>query len=92
MRVYQITLPFSQKELNKWKRERDKAVKSYDVEKFKKFYRKWEKRGLYNIELPPDDILEISLRKMVFHMQDATDEEKAEAEVWLLEHGCDTKL
>lgn len=92
MRTYQVTLPFSQRELNKWKKERDKAVKSYDVEKFKKFYHKWEKRGIYNYELPSDEALEISLRKMVYHTASATPEEKAEALKWLLEHGCDTHI
>lgn len=76
----------------KWLKERDEAAKSYDIEKFKKFYLKWQKIGMYskNMPLPNDKVLEISMRKMVCHMNSSTAEEKAEAEKWLTDHGCTT--
>lgn len=67
--------------------ERDKAVLSLDVEKFKKFHAKWVKLGYYDDSLPSDEILEISLRKMVCAISSATPEQRREAEEWLLSRG-----
>ena len=76
-----------------WRRERDEAAKSYDVEKFKKFYYKWHKRGIYDsITLPSDEVLEVIMRKMVYNMASATEEEKAEAKKWLEEHGSTAEM
>lgn len=75
-----------------WIEERDKVVKTYDVKAFKEFYYKWKRRGLYTLDLPADDVIEISLRKMVCMMKSATDEEKAEAEKWLIEHGSSPEV
>ena len=74
---------------NKWIEERDKVVKTYDVNAFKKFFKKWQKIGVYekSMPLPPDNVIEISLRKMVYHMTSATKAEKKEAEEWLYAHG-----
>jgi len=80
------------KDLKKWIKERDEVVKTYDVEKFKDFYKKWSKKGLYTLRLPADNIIEISMRKMVYHMTSATEEEKKAAEKWLLDHGSTTEL
>jgi len=80
------------KEFKKWIKERDEIVKTYDVEKFKDFYKKWSKKGLYTLKLPADNIIEISMRKMVYHMTSATEEQKKEAEKWLKEHGSSTEL
>ena len=75
-----------------WKEERDKVIKTYDLELFKKFYEKWRKRGVYYSELPQGKILEISMRKCVYAMTSATEEEKAEAKKWLEERGYTTEL
>lgn len=73
--------------LDEWKKERDAVVKTCDVEKFKKFYEKWTKKGFYSIELPPDHVLEISLRKMILDLESATEQEKADARWWLAKKG-----
>lgn len=73
-----------------WKAERDKAIKSQDVDTFKAFYYKWKKRGFYELELPSDITLEIALRKMLYNLKSATTQEKATAKKWLTEHGCRT--
>lgn len=70
-----------------WKAERDKAIKSQDVDTFKAFYNKWKKRGFYELELPNDIVLEITLRKMLYNLKGATPQEKATAAKWLTEHG-----
>lgn len=76
-----------------WKAERDEVIKTYDVEQFREFYKKWQARGLYEMPLPANDsLIEITMRKMVCHLENATKEEKAEAERWLTEHGCSTEM
>lgn len=72
--------------------ERDEAVRTLDVKVFKKFYQKWYKRGVYAKPLPPDDVLEIVLRKMLFHMASATEAERMNAKAWLMARGMDTNL
>jgi len=78
--------------LHLWVRERDEVVKTYNIARFKEFYAKWRERGFYNLPLPSDAVIEISMRKMVYHMASATPEEKAEAERWLVEHGSSTDI
>ena len=75
-----------------WIKERDEAVRTQDVEQFKAFYKKWRARGFYKMPLPSDEVIEISLRKMLYHLADVTEEEKAEAEKWLKERGYSTDM
>lgn len=75
------------KEFEQWKKERDAAAYSFDVEQFKAFYRKWQKRGVYKDELPDDEILEIVMRKMVCVLADPQKDKLAEARAWLSERG-----
>ena len=75
-----------------WIKERDEAIRTLDVEEFKKFYEKWTKRGFYRNGLPSDEVIEISLRKMLYHLGNATAEEKAKAEKWLTDRGYDTNM
>ena len=82
----------TRKAIKEWIKERDEVAKTYDVDLFKAFYAKWQARGLYNMKLPPDKVIEVSLRKMVCNMASATEEEKQEAEKWLLEHGSSPSL
>lgn len=75
------------KEFEQWKKERDAAAYSFDIEQFKAFYRKWQKRGVYKEELPDDEILEIVMRKMVCALADPQKDKLAEARAWLSERG-----
>lgn len=70
-----------------WLKERDEAILSLDVEKFKKFYHKWEKKGIYTEPLPSDDVIEISIRKCVCGMANPPKDKLAEARVWLALRG-----
>jgi len=81
-----------QKWIRLWKEERDKVMKTYDVELFKKFYEKWRKRGVYQMDLPQDNIIEISMRKCVYAMDNTTKEEREEARAWLAERGYKAEL
>ena len=75
-----------------WLKERDEVIRALDVEKFKEFYVKWQARGLYKMPLPSDEVIELSLRKMLHHLGNATEEEKTYAENWLHDHGSSTML
>ena len=75
-----------------WSKERDEAIRTQDVEQFRTFYKKWTERGFYRNGLPSDEVIEISLRKMLYNLGNATDQEKAEAEKWLTERGYDTSI
>ena len=83
-----------QKMLSRWVKERDETVKTYDVQKFKDFYRKYQLLGVYPdvVRLPKDEIIEVSMRKMVYHMKSATAKEKSEAAKWLKERGYTTDM
>lgn len=71
-----------------WLRERDEAAYSFDVEKFKKFYLKWAKRGVYEQKaLPSDEVIEITMRKMVCSLANPKPEKLKEAQDWLTERG-----
>ena len=80
------------KEIKEFVRERDKAVKEAcrtgNLESFKAFFEKYQKLGVYkSLPLPSDEVLEISIRKMLCNTASATIEEKAEAVKWLVERG-----
>lgn len=80
------------KERKIWQKEREEVMKSYDVKRFKAFYNKYRARGVYNLDLPSDEIIEITMRKAVFHMVSATPGETFEAKRWLDERGFSTDL
>ena len=81
------------KQFKKWLKERNEAARSYDVDVFKAFYNKWKARGFYQVNLPADElVIEITMRKMVYHISDTTEEEKAEAKAWLEERGYTTDV
>ena len=76
-----------------WLNERDEVCKTYDLDKFKAFYEKWCKKGIYNpVHLPSDEVIEVAMRKMVYHMASSTEEEKEEAKKWLIAHGSSERL
>ena len=69
-------------------KERNEAVYTFDVATFKAFYRRWVKRGFYSDNmLPSDNIIEISLRKMVLGIANAPEEKREEARAWLKARG-----
>jgi len=69
-----------------WRNERDEAVASLDIEKFKAFYEKWKKLGIYNGELPNDNVVELAIHKMAMEITTLPQEIKDKALVWLIEH------
>lgn len=81
------------RQFEQWIKERDEVAYSFDVERFKKFYKKWAKRGVYeNNILPSDEVIEITMRKMVCAMRNPKSDKLAEAKTWLIERGYKTGL
>lgn len=78
--------------IKQWMKERDAVVKTYDLDLFKTFYRKWTKKGMYRMPIPSDEVIEISMRKMVCNMKSSTDEQKEEAMEWLEQHGSSPNM
>jgi hypothetical protein len=79
--------------VKQWSKELKKVVRTMDVEKYRKFYTKWLKRGVYDRPLPINDrVIEIALHKMLLQMNGVPQEEKLSAEIWLIEHGCSTDV
>lgn len=78
--------------MHRWVKERDKAVKTMDIQKFKAFYYKWKRLGIYQMDLPEDNVIEISMRKMILAMASATEKEKEAARQWLLERGYSDEI
>lgn len=73
--------------IQKYNRERDEAVASLDVETFKKWCRKWGN------PYPSDDrVIEITMRKMMYHITSFSEEDKQKAKEWLECRGYSTDL
>ena len=70
-------------DIEQFNKERDEAVKNYDVQKFREFYLKWTFKGAY---------AEVAMRKMVYHLKSSTAKERLDARRWLEDHGCTTEL
>ena len=80
-------------DIEQFNKERDEAAKSYDVQKFRKFYVKWTFKGAYDMPLPTNDkVIEVVMRKIVYHLKSSTIKERLEAKRWLEEHGCTIEL
>lgn len=62
--------------MQEWILERNVVIRSLDVEKFKAFWKRWSARGFYRNGLPDDEVIEISLYKMLYNLESATEEEK----------------
>lgn len=78
--------------MQEWILERNVVIRSLDVEKFKAFWKKWSARGFYRNGLPNDEVIEISLYKMLYNLESATEEEKNKAKEWLESKGFDVFL
>lgn len=78
--------------MQEWILERNVVIRSLDVEKFKAFWKKWSARGFYRNGLPDDEVIEISLYKMLYNLESATEEEKNKAKEWLESRGHDVFL
>lgn len=76
----------------RWRKERDAAVLSFDLAKFKKFYNKWLARGIYQKSLPANDrVTEIAMYQMALAINTATEEQKEKAREWLRLNGYNDK-
>lgn len=73
-----------------WIKERDEAVATLDVRKFKSFYQKWQMQGVYERSLPNNDkVIEISMYKCAVNITTMPKEVHDKAAAWLTAHGYD---
>ena len=76
-----------------WQEELLEVVTTFDVSKFREFYKKWQARGYYVEGLPDDDrVVDITIHKIAYHLNNTPPEVKEQAEKWLLERGLSTDL
>lgn len=79
-------------------KDRDKAtiavVEGESIEVFKAFVNKWRDLGFYPscFKMPSDEVLEITVRKMVIYEINAPESTKEKARDWLLSRGYDLKI
>lgn len=50
--------------IKQFTKDRDAAIESMDLDKFKAFYKKYKALGIYRMHLPSDEVIEASMRKM----------------------------
>lgn len=72
--------------IRKFVKERNEACSSFDLDKFKAFCKKY-KGG----RLPSDEVLEITMRKLVVNIEPRLPQYE-EAKQWLLDRGYDLKI
>ena len=76
------------KEIHEWVKERDSVVLTHDIQKFKEFYGKWKRRGIYILSLPENDlVVRASMEKAILMMKNPPEKDKQQAVEWLVSHG-----
>ena len=79
------------KEIHEWVKERDSVVLTHDIQKFKEFYEKWKRRGIYILSLPENDlVVRASMEKAILEMANPPEKDKQQAVEWLVSHGFTT--
>lgn len=82
--------------IKKYVRERDEMLLKRDVNELRKFVKKnnefFDKEYLENFEKASDEVLEITLHKMIVSVTSLPIDFQTESLVWLLEHGYSPKL
>ena len=73
--------------LKRYNKDRDEAVASLNVEKFKAFCRRWG-----NPVPPSDKVVEITMRKMMYHITNFPEADRQSAKEWLESRGYSTEL
>ncbi len=85
---------YSKEVIERYTRELLEACLTFDVETFKSFVNKWYTAEYYPpcFSLPADEVIEITLRKIVVNRRDAPRDKQEEAADWLLSRGYDLDL
>ncbi len=74
---------------DQWIKERDEVLLSLDINKYKAFYEKWRKEGVYDMPLPDNEmILQIAMRQGLLALKNVPEGKIIEAQLWLIDHGC----
>lgn len=84
---------FTEKSAAIFRKELKIALVSMDTAKFRYFYKKWTLLGIYEEPLPvSDEVLKISMCKMLYNLQSASTKQKEKAQKWLEERGINTEM
>lgn len=73
--------------IRQWKKERDAAVASLDLDRFKNFYQKWIERGIYDQMPFNDEVMKIAMYKMACEITSIQTSRKELAREWLKKRG-----
>ena len=83
-------------QITKYVKDRDEAIikclKEDSLEPLKVFTAKYQILGFVIQLNPPDEVLEIAVRKMAYHSTNIPQELRDKAEKWLIDHGSSTDL
>ena len=80
--------------IDRYEEDLIKACLTYDVKELKAHIAKYKALGYFPdcYRLPTDDVLNITMRKIVFNSNLASPADQAEAGTWLIENGYDLYL
>ena len=75
--------------INQWLEERNAMVETLDIDEFKKFVRRWQKKGIYesDLTLPGDEVIKLTLCKMAWGLESVSEDTKKKAIEWCNENG-----
>lgn len=67
---------------------------TYSVEEFRAFVDRWRSEGVYPpcFDLASNEVIEITIRKIIVNRTDAPKHEREKAAAWLLSRGYDLTL
>lgn len=82
--------------LDQYVKERDEMLMKRNVDEFRKFIKKWKKaydKLTYEVmSIASDDVLEITMHKMIVNVTDMPKELKQDSIYWLSTRGYSAKL
>ena len=92
--INKITEEAINKIIEEYNRDIKEAVATLDINNLKIVVEAWDEMIMYPycFELPNDEVLEITIRKMAVNMLNIPDKVKEEAKEWLLARGYALKL
>lgn len=75
--------------LKQYVKERDDAVLSLDLDKFKAFAKKWIDKGIlpYSFINHSDDIIKATMFKIILGLEYAPEDKAEAAKTWLIDNG-----
>ena len=76
--------------LNQWREERNAMIETLDIDEFRKFFKKWQEKGIYtgeNVEILSDVVIKLTLCEMAWGSNGVSEDTKKKAIEWCNENG-----